>query len=72
MFSVHSVSIGVIQMMLPVLSESFVYHYMQNHAVVRDMVEGCKYTSDFAVLRVMIWLSIYSDDSKILHVMIYK
>ena len=39
-------------MMLPVLSsETFVYHHMQNLAVVRVMVDSRKYdTSDFAVV----------------------
>ena len=47
-------------MMLPVLSsEPFIYHYMQNPAVVR-----VHDTSDFAVVRALILLSMYSDDSK--------
>ena len=37
----------VIQMMLPVLSsESFVYHYMQNPAVVRDMIRPSIYSDN--------------------------
>ena len=53
----HSILImGVIQMMLPVLSsEYFVYHHMQNTAVVQVMVDCRKYdNSDFAVVRDMI------------------